>query len=119
MGRPGGPPEEWDITAIMDLLPHRYPFLLVDRITSIEEGVRNELQRGYIAGFPCINVHVSLTDGSYHDVDSSEHAFVAAGNARHHQVIHHQRRACGAVVLPGIGHFDVPEKLSGETMQRE
>ena len=36
--RAGGPPEEWDITAIMDLLPHRYPFLLVDRITSIEEG---------------------------------------------------------------------------------
>jgi UDP-3-O-[3-hydroxymyristoyl] N-acetylglucosamine deacetylase / 3-hydroxyacyl-[acyl-carrier-protein] dehydratase len=36
--RAGGPPEEWDTTAIMDLLPHRYPFLLVDRITSIEEG---------------------------------------------------------------------------------
>jgi len=36
--RPGGPPEEWDITAIMDIMPHRYPFLLVDRITGIEEG---------------------------------------------------------------------------------
>jgi UDP-3-O-[3-hydroxymyristoyl] N-acetylglucosamine deacetylase/3-hydroxyacyl-[acyl-carrier-protein] dehydratase len=36
--RAGGPPEEWDTTAIMDLLPHRYPFLLVDRITNIEEG---------------------------------------------------------------------------------
>lgn len=36
--RAGGPPEEWDITAIMDLMPHRYPFLLVDRITNIEEG---------------------------------------------------------------------------------
>jgi len=36
--RAGGPPEEWDTTAIMDLMPHRYPFLLVDRITSIEEG---------------------------------------------------------------------------------
>jgi len=36
--RPGGPPEEWDITAIMDIMPHRYPFLLVDRITHIEEG---------------------------------------------------------------------------------
>jgi UDP-3-O-[3-hydroxymyristoyl] N-acetylglucosamine deacetylase/3-hydroxyacyl-[acyl-carrier-protein] dehydratase len=36
--RPGGTPDEWDITAIMDILPHRYPFLLVDRITSIEEG---------------------------------------------------------------------------------
>jgi 3-hydroxyacyl-[acyl-carrier-protein] dehydratase len=36
--RAGGPPEEWDTTAIMDLMPHRYPFLLVDRITRIEEG---------------------------------------------------------------------------------
>ena len=36
--RAGGPPEEWDTTAIMDLMPHRYPFLLVDRITHIEEG---------------------------------------------------------------------------------
>ncbi len=36
--RAGGPPSEWDITAIMDLLPHRYPFLLVDRILGIEEG---------------------------------------------------------------------------------
>ncbi len=40
--RPGGPPGEWDTTAIMDLLPHRYPFLLVDRITSIEEGLSCE-----------------------------------------------------------------------------
>ena len=36
--RAGGPPEEWDITAVMDIMPHRYPFLLVDRITRIEEG---------------------------------------------------------------------------------
>ncbi|HET9328567.1 MAG TPA: bifunctional UDP-3-O-[3-hydroxymyristoyl] N-acetylglucosamine deacetylase/3-hydroxyacyl-ACP dehydratase [Candidatus Eisenbacteria bacterium] len=36
--RAGRPAEEWDITAIMDIMPHRYPFLLVDRITRIEEG---------------------------------------------------------------------------------
>ncbi len=36
--RAGGPPEEWDITAILDIMPHRYPFLLVDRILRIEEG---------------------------------------------------------------------------------
>jgi elongation factor G len=45
----------------------------------IEDGVRNELARGYELPYPCINVHVTLIDGSYHDVDSSEHAFVAAG----------------------------------------
>jgi len=36
--RAGGPPDEWDITAVMDIMPHRYPFLLVDRITGLEEG---------------------------------------------------------------------------------
>jgi UDP-3-O-[3-hydroxymyristoyl] N-acetylglucosamine deacetylase/3-hydroxyacyl-[acyl-carrier-protein] dehydratase len=36
--RAGAPPEEWDITAILDIMPHRYPFLLVDRILGIEEG---------------------------------------------------------------------------------
>jgi UDP-3-O-[3-hydroxymyristoyl] N-acetylglucosamine deacetylase/3-hydroxyacyl-[acyl-carrier-protein] dehydratase len=36
--RPGSPPGEWDVTAITDILPHRYPFLLVDRITKIDEG---------------------------------------------------------------------------------
>jgi UDP-3-O-[3-hydroxymyristoyl] N-acetylglucosamine deacetylase/3-hydroxyacyl-[acyl-carrier-protein] dehydratase len=36
--RPGSPPEEWDVTAVMDIMPHRYPFLLVDRITGLEEG---------------------------------------------------------------------------------
>jgi UDP-3-O-[3-hydroxymyristoyl] N-acetylglucosamine deacetylase/3-hydroxyacyl-[acyl-carrier-protein] dehydratase len=33
-----GPPHEWDITSIMEILPHRYPFLLVDRILNIVEG---------------------------------------------------------------------------------
>jgi UDP-3-O-[3-hydroxymyristoyl] N-acetylglucosamine deacetylase/3-hydroxyacyl-[acyl-carrier-protein] dehydratase len=36
--RLGAPPDEWDITAILDILPHRYPFLLVDRVTRMEEG---------------------------------------------------------------------------------
>jgi elongation factor G len=46
---------------------------------AVEEGVRAELQRGYLAGFPTINVYVELIDGSYHDVDSSQEAFIAAG----------------------------------------
>jgi elongation factor G len=46
---------------------------------AVEEGVRSELQRGYLAGFPTINVYAELIDGSYHDVDSSQEAFIAAG----------------------------------------
>ncbi|MFW5858782.1 MAG: elongation factor G [Planctomycetota bacterium] len=48
-------------------------------IPSIEEGCKAELMRGYVAGCPVINVHITLVDGSYHDVDSSEMAFKAAG----------------------------------------
>uniref|UniRef100_A0A832I0Q1 Multifunctional fusion protein n=1 Tax=Eiseniibacteriota bacterium TaxID=2212470 RepID=A0A832I0Q1_UNCEI len=36
--RPGAPDDEWDVTSILELIPHRYPFLLVDRITRMEEG---------------------------------------------------------------------------------
>ena len=42
-----------------------------------------------------------------------------AGNAGDHQVIHHQRRAGGPIVLAGVRHLDVPDQLSGEAMQRE
>ncbi len=38
--REGRPPGEWDITAVMEIMPHRYPFLLVDRILELEEGKR-------------------------------------------------------------------------------
>ncbi len=36
--RAGAAPDEWDITSILEILPHRYPMLLVDRITHLEEG---------------------------------------------------------------------------------
>ncbi len=36
--RRGAPAEEWDITSIMEIMPHRYPFLLVDRILRLDEG---------------------------------------------------------------------------------
>jgi len=36
--RLGAPADEWDVTAILEIMPHRYPFLLVDRITRLEEG---------------------------------------------------------------------------------
>lgn len=55
--RAGGPPDEWDITAIMDILPHRYPFLLVDRITSIEEGHSIEGYKNVTINEPFFNGH--------------------------------------------------------------
>ena len=55
--RAGGPPEEWDITAILDILPHRYPFLLVDRITAIEEGQSIEGFKNVTINEPFFNGH--------------------------------------------------------------
>ncbi len=48
-------------------------------IPSVEAGVRSTAKSGVSAGFPLINVKVTLTDGKYHDVDSSQVAFEQAG----------------------------------------
>jgi elongation factor G len=51
-------------------------------IPGVEKGVREALERGLLAGYPMVNVRVTLTDGSYHPVDSSEMAFkIAASQA--------------------------------------
>jgi elongation factor G len=49
-------------------------------IKPIEEGIREALTRGILAGYPIDDVKVELYDGSYHDVDSSEMAFKIAGS---------------------------------------
>ncbi len=49
-------------------------------IKPVDQGIREALQHGILAGFPMIGVGVSLYDGSYHDVDSSEMAFKVAGS---------------------------------------
>ena len=49
-------------------------------IPGIEQGVREALQNGIVAGFPVVDVKVSVTDGSYHEVDSSVDAFKIAGS---------------------------------------
>ena len=48
-------------------------------ISSVEYGVRMTAKTGILAGYPLINIKVTLTDGSYHDVDSSQVAFELAG----------------------------------------
>ncbi|HEV2853974.1 MAG TPA: elongation factor G [Thermoanaerobaculia bacterium] len=49
-------------------------------IKPIEQGIKEALETGPLAGFPCTGVEVDLYDGSYHDVDSSEIAFKIAGS---------------------------------------
>ncbi len=49
-------------------------------IKPIDEGIKEALERGILAGYPMVDVKVRLWDGSYHDVDSSEMAFKIAGS---------------------------------------
>ncbi|MEM9172539.1 MAG: elongation factor G [Pseudomonadota bacterium] len=49
-------------------------------IPAVDKGVQEQMQNGVIAGFPVVDCKVTLYDGSYHDVDSSEMAFKIAGS---------------------------------------
>ncbi len=49
-------------------------------IPAVRKGVEETMESGVLAGFPVVDVSVALYDGSYHEVDSSEHAFKAAGS---------------------------------------
>ena len=49
-------------------------------IPAVEKGVREAMTTGVLAGYPMVDLKVSLTDGSYHEVDSSEMAFKIAGS---------------------------------------
>jgi elongation factor G len=49
-------------------------------IPSVDKGVQEQLQNGVLGGYPVVDVKVTLYDGSYHDVDSSEIAFKIAGS---------------------------------------
>ncbi|HNP37426.1 MAG TPA: elongation factor G [Woeseiaceae bacterium] len=49
-------------------------------ISAVDKGVREQMENGVIAGYPVVDCKVTLYDGSYHDVDSSEMAFKIAGS---------------------------------------
>ncbi|AKK10325.1 elongation factor G [Corynebacterium uterequi] len=49
-------------------------------IPSVDAGIQDAMQYGYLAGYPLVNIKASLEDGAYHDVDSSEMAFKLAGS---------------------------------------
>jgi len=86
----GGRGQFGDCTIEMEPLPRGEHFQFVDKIVggvipqqyrpAVEKGIIEAMDRGVIAGYPFVDLKVSLVDGSYHTVDSSEMAFKVAGS---------------------------------------
>jgi elongation factor G len=81
---------------------------------AVEKGVREQLQNGVIAGFPVVDVKVTLYDGSYHEVDSNENAFRMAGSMG----VKEGARKASPVILEPIMKVEVetPEDYMGDIM---
>ena len=85
----GGHGQFGDCKITMEPLPRGADFEFVDDIfggaiprqfvPAVEKGIQDTRMRGYLAGYPVVDFRVTVTDGSYHDVDSSEMAFRLAG----------------------------------------
>jgi elongation factor G len=80
-------------------------------VPAVEKGVREALETGVLAGYPMVDVKVRLTDGSYHEVDSSEMAFKIAGSMAVKEAC---RRAKPALLEPVMSvEVVTPEEYMG------
>jgi elongation factor G len=112
--------------AVINLLPQEpgkgYEF--VDKIVGgkipkeyikpIDEGIREAMGSGVLAGYPVVDVKVELIDGSYHDVDSSERAFKIAGSMAFKEAM---KRAKPKLLEPMMAvEVTTPEDYVGDVM---
>ncbi|PKL15085.1 MAG: elongation factor G, partial [Spirochaetae bacterium HGW-Spirochaetae-6] len=83
-------------------------------IPAVEKGIVEALARGVLIGFPVVDVKVTLTDGSYHDVDSSEMAFKIAGSMGFKDAA----RKAKPTILEPIMEIEIvsPEEYMGEVI---
>ncbi|NNC68815.1 MAG: elongation factor G [Gammaproteobacteria bacterium] len=83
-------------------------------IPAVEKGVKEAMDNGVLAGYPVVDVKVTLYDGSYHDVDSSEMAFKIAGSMGFREGM----KLAGPVLLEPIMKVEVvtPEDYMGDVV---
>ncbi len=120
----GGHGQFGDCWIQMEPLPRGKGFEFVDAIVggvipktyipAVEKGIVEAARKGVLAGFPCVDFRVTLDDGSYHAVDSSEMAFKVAGSIAY-------KKACEEaqpVLLEPIMNVTVttPEEYMGDIM---
>jgi elongation factor G len=81
-------------------------------VPAVDKGIREACETGVIAGYPVVDVKITLTDGSYHDVDSSEMAFKIAGSIGFKEGF----KKAKPVLLEPIMKVEVvtPEEYSGD-----
>jgi elongation factor G len=83
-------------------------------IQPTNQGIQSALDNGVLAGYPTVDVKVSLVDGQYHDVDSSEMAFKIAGQMAFREAA----RKAGPILLEPIMGVEVvtPDEYMGDVM---
>ncbi|MEO8436385.1 MAG: elongation factor G [Pyrinomonadaceae bacterium] len=120
----GGRGQFGDCKVIFEPLPRGGGFVFEDKIfggsvpqqfrPAIEKGIVEAAKTGAIAGYPLVDFKVSLVDGSYHDVDSDEHSFRAAGRKAFRAAIERVK----PVLLEPIMDVEVvaPQEYSGDLM---
>ncbi len=83
-------------------------------IKPVEQGIKEALENGVLAGYPMVDVKVELVYGSYHDVDSSEMAFKIAGS----MAIKEAARAAHPVILEPMMKVEVvsPDQFMGDVL---
>jgi len=83
-------------------------------IPAVEDGVEKALDRGVIAGYPLVDISVTLVDGTYHEVDSSELAFQIAGSMALQEAV---KRADPVLLEPIMSVESVtPEEFMGDVL---
>ncbi len=83
-------------------------------IPAVDKGIQEQMENGVIAGYPVVDVKVTLFDGSYHEVDSSEMAFKIAGSMGFKE----GAKQANPVLLEPIMKVEVvtPEEYMGDVM---